>query len=570
MNIVEHALTASAQLTAPGSPFELKRVNRGADSLLVYQHAPNNLAEIVELARRDDDAPFLIYQDESWSYQRFFQELDALALWFHQQGIGQGSRVALALRNRPEWAIAFAALAKIGAVPAPLNSFGQGGELRSALDDLMPELLICDKDRWLRLESDTGVSQCTTLVVDDNYRELSGVSHYADAICIDNSVQSKDSVITLPLLDIKADDPALILFTSGATSKAKAVVSTHQAVCQGLFNIDYIGAVSAMTSPETVKHIMDQCRESVILTAVPLFHVSGLHAQFLSALRMGKTLVFMHRWDPKDAVAMMNRYQVTQFNGAPSMVMQLLREPDFFKPELLEGFFGLGFGGAGLPESLVNTVLAKLPKQMIGIGFGMTESNGVGAAASGDVFRYNPLSSGLISPIMQVKICDPLGDTMPLGETGEICMKGVSLMQGYLNDPAATIESMRDGWLLTGDLGYINQDGFLMIVDRLKDVINRAGENIAAAEIESCLMLNNSVKEAAVFGVPDESTGEAIIAVVTVTPWEGVNEESLKQHVGGLLASYKVPVKIHIVEQKLPRNPAGKLLRNQLKQDFAN
>ena len=561
MSIVAQVAQVNAQLMAPGAPFELTEVALQGARMPVYLNAPANLPEVINKARRDDDDCFMVYQQQRCSYAQFYQHVDGLASWMQSQGISKGDRVAIAMRNRPEWAIAFMAAALLGAVPAPLNSFGQAQELRTALADLKPGLLVCDSDRLQRLQGDTGVAGCQLLLVGECPAELSVTHSDFNRAC-------ETRVAALPDLEFNPEDPALILFTSGATSKAKAVVSSQLAVCQALYNIDYISAISAMTSPDEVGKIMASGKAPVILTAVPLFHVSGLHAQLLTALRSGRRLIFMHRWDTAAAVQTMLDEQVTQFNGAPSMVMQLLREPGFDNPQILDGFAGLGFGGAGLPHSLIDRVLQQLPDQMVGIGFGMTETNGVGSAASGQIFRYQPRSSGLVSPLMQIQICDPAGQALSAGQTGEIRMRGATLMSGYLNNPEATRDTFTDGWLCTGDLGYLDEEGFLYVVDRLKDVINRAGENIAAAEVESCLMHHSQVLEAAVYGVPDEETGEAVVAVVSVGAGEDVAESELTAHVAQELASYKVPARVHILHERLPRNPAGKLLKVQLKKTF--
>ncbi|BDM64409.1 long-chain-fatty-acid--CoA ligase [Shewanella sp. NFH-SH190041] len=589
MDAVARAMEVSAQLTAPGAPFELTVREKRGQALPVYRHAPQSLAAVVEQARRDDDVCFMVYRQDRWSFKRFFAELDALCHWLHEAGVGPGSAVAIACRNRPEWVVAFCALARIGAVPAPLNSFGKQEELLAAINDIQPELLICDKDRLRRLSQPNPQADANGAVIKLPPLLLIGNQSQTEQACIspDASIPSvKNGGVTghiteygqvissyldqppLPLPVCHTDDPALILFTSGATSRAKAVLSSQQAVCQALFNIDYISALSAMTSPDIVKNIMARACEPVILTAVPLFHVSGLHAQLLTALRTGRRLVFMHKWEPVQALETMRQERVTQFNGAPSMVMQLLREPAFFAPDILDNFSGLGFGGAGLPETLVELVLDKLPQQMVGIGFGMTETNGVGSAVSGDLFRGAPKSSGVISPLIEVQITNPIGEVMPVGQTGEVCLKGITVMDEYVGNPAATADTIRNGWLHTGDLGYLDDNRFLFIVDRLKDVINRAGENIAAAEVESCLLRHTAVREAAVFGVPDEETGEAVVAVVSVVS-SAVDEQQLRDHVAGILAAYKVPSRIHILAQNLPRNPAGKLLRSQLKQTYS-
>lgn len=563
MTPMNHAAEVVHQLTSPGAPFELQPSRVGDPALNEYCHAPQSLADVIRSSRRDDDSCFLVYQDIRWSYQTFFQQVDRLASWMNQQGVRPGQAVAIAMRNRPEWAAAFAATALIGAVPAPLNSFGLREELELALDSIQPVLLICDQERAQRLESHLQTHHLPALLVG----QQTDTQHQAQ---ITTYEQVQDTQPTaLPECHPKPEDPALILFTSGATSRAKAVLSSQHAVCQALYNIDYISAFSALTSPEKIAGIMRNPSAPVILSAVPMFHVSGLHAQLLTALRTGRRLIFMHRWDPQEAISIMKQEQVTQFNGAPSMVMQLLREADFFDCDLQQHFAGLGFGGAGLTQSIIEKVLNKLPDKMVGVGFGMTESNGVGAAVSGDLFNAKAKSSGLVSPLINVKICTLDGDDLPPGEVGEILLQGAPLMQEYIGDERASAEAMRNGWLHTGDLGYLDDAGFLYIVDRIKDVINRSGENIAAAEVESCLVKYPGALEAAVFGVPDDTTGEAVIAVVSVKEQQMPSEPSLlRDFVAEQLAAYKVPREIYVTSNPLPHNPAGKLLKATLKNTY--
>ncbi|WP_010324635.1 class I adenylate-forming enzyme family protein [Marinobacterium stanieri] len=560
-SIVDQASNVRAQLTAPGAPFELAEAITAAGPRTVYKNAPANLVDMIAQARCEDDECFLVYQDDRWTFRRFYAHVDALASWMYCEGVKPGDRVAIAMRNRPEWVAVFIAAARLGAVPAPLNSFGLGEELRDALDSLDAAVLACDTDRLERIEAGTVDANTRILLVGPSPETGAGRCQRFDEVVV-------RPVGALPEVTPDPEDPALILFTSGATSRAKAVVSSHRAVCQALFNIDYISAVSAMTSPQAMARIQAMQRAPVILTAVPLFHVSGLHAQLLTAVRTGRRLVFMHKWNPKTAVEIMAQEQVAQFNGAPSMVMQLLREEAFHTDEVKGGLFGLGFGGAGLPQGLIDEVLDALPDQLVGIGYGMTESNGVGAGISGDIFRLQPRASGLISPLMEVQVRSPDGQVLPEGENGEICLRSVALMSEYLGNPEATEEALRDGWLHTGDLGHVDQQGLIYIVDRLKDVINRAGENIAAAEVESCLLRHPLVREAAVLGVPDEDTGEAVVAVVAIQPGEELEEADLQAFVGEHLAGYKVPSMISVQQEKLPRNPAGKLLKQQIKKQF--
>lgn len=557
----ELAQKLRAQLTAPGAPFETVEAEVDGRAVRVYRNAFPTLPALIASARTHGGKPFIRYQGETWTFDRFFAEADAVAGQLRAWGVQPGERVAIAMRNRPEWAVVFAAAALIGAVPAPLNSFGLGEELHAALDDVSPRVFACDAERLARIGGDTRVAGCRILCVGD-VDVPAGVADYRAVVG-----QAAEPVVSP---ELGADDPALILFTSGATSRAKGVLSSQRAVCQALFNIDFIGALSGMTSPEAVAALMAKGLPPTTLTAVPLFHVSGLHAQLLSALRNGRQLVFVSRWDPAQAIEVIREERITQFNGAPSMVMQLLAQSGFDDPQQTGTLAGLGFGGAGLPQRLIDEVMRRRPNSLSGIGFGLTETNGVGAAASGALFAYKPRSAGLTSPIVEVRIVDAVGQPLPAGEPGEIWLRGVTVMQCYWRNPDATAAAMSDGWFHTGDVGYVDDEGFLFIVDRIKDVINRCGEKIAAAEVESCLLQQPDVLEAAVFAVPDEEMGEAVAAVVSVREGCGLDAQALRAHVGAHLAAYKVPAVVQVLTEALPRNPAGKLLKGQLRKAFVD
>lgn len=556
--LAAQAAALRTRLTAAGSPFELEQVQVGGQALPAYKNAFSTLPALINAGRAHADREFMVYEGERWTFERFFAATDALAARLQQQGLVAGAHVAIAMRNRPEWAVAFAAVVLAGAVPAPLNSFGLRDELLANLRDVRPVLLICDADRHARVGADLASLGCRALLVDA--ASPAGGPGWDDLIAA--GAPALQPVLAQP------DDVALILFTSGASSQAKGVLSTHRSVCQALFNIDYIGAISAMSSPDIVARMMARGLQPTTLTAVPLFHVSGLHAQLLTALRHGRRLVFMQRWDPARALELIQSEQITQFNGAPAMVGQLLAQPGFAEVANSGSLAGVGFGGAGLPQSLIDAVLRLQRDSMSGIGFGMTESNGAGAAASGRLFAARPEASGLVSPIIELRIADIDGKPMPSGEAGEIWLRGVTVMQGYLNQPEATTSTLHGGWLRTGDIGVLDESGYLRVVDRIKDVINRAGEKVAAAEVESCLLQHPGLEEAAVFGQPDDATGEAIVAVVVTRTGVALDEASVQQHVRERLAGYKVPAVVHLRSECLPRNPAGKMLKSTLKKMY--
>ena len=546
-----------AQLTSPGAPFELQQTTLAdGRTFASYRNAFQNLPQLINAGRAHGAAEFMVYGEDRWTFDRFFAAADAVASRLQKQhGMKAGQRVAIAMRNRPEWAVALAAVALIGAVPVPLNSFGLTSELMSNIEDTTPAWLICDNDRYERVKDALAGSALKVVVVDGEGGDIAWSALVADGH------DGWDAPSLQP------DDTALILFTSGATSRAKGVESTHRAVCQAVFNIDFIGAVAAITSPDAIAAIMARQLQPTILSAVPLFHVSGLHAQLLTSLRHGRRLIFVHRWEPEKAVELIRKEKVTQFNGAPSMVQQLINIPGFEQTENSGNLSGVGFGGGALHPRLIDEVLGKFSGRMSGIGFGLTESNGVCAGSSGRMFEAHPRSAGVLSPIIDVRIADLDGTALPNGEAGEIWLKGITLMERYWGDEQSTANAVHDGWFRTGDIGVLNDEGFITIVDRIKDVINRSGEKIAAAEVESCLLQHQDLEEAAVFSMPHEVTGEQVVAVVVGKPQTSVSEQQLRDFVAQRLAGYKVPSKIVVRSEPLPRNPAGKMLKTSIRKE---
>ncbi|RFO96120.1 AMP-binding protein [Rhodoferax lacus] len=554
------AAKARVQLTSPGAPFELETVQHGGQAVRAYRNAFANLPGLIQAGRVHGAKEFMVYQQDRWTFDRFFAAVDALAGRLQAlHGLQAGERVAIAMRNRPEWAVAFAAVALVGAVPVPLNSFGLRDELLSNLHSVQPRWLICDQERHGRVAADLPALACQAIVVDA--ADTAGAALDWSALIAPGA-----PALQAPALD--ATDPALILFTSGATSQAKGVLSNQRAVCQALFNIDYIGAISAITSPAALARIMARGLQPTTLSAVPLFHVSGLHAQLLIALRHGRRLILMHRWDPVAALALIQAEQVTQFNGAPTMVQQLLRHSEFDDPAITGTLGGLGFGGGGLSQRLIDDVLTRRADSLSGIGFGLTETNGVGAAASGTLFQLRPTSAGPTSPIVEVRIVDAQGSDVAAGEAGEIWLRGVTVMDAYWGQPEASAQALQEAWFRSGDVGLVDADGFLRVVDRIKDVINRSGEKIAAAEVESCLLQHPHIIEAAVFSQADEVTGEAVVAAVVLAPGVALDGAAVQAFVAGRLAAYKVPVRVYVRQDALPRNPTGKLLKSILKREF--
>jgi long-chain acyl-CoA synthetase len=564
---------ARAGLTSPGAPFELvDSADAQGHPHKAFKNAFPHLSALLNAGRAHGPKEFIVQDGERWSFDRFFAAADALAGHLqHTLGVQPGDRVAIAMRNRPEWAVAFVAASLAGAAPVPLNSYGLHDELAAALRLTTPRVLVADTPRLQRLAASVAGLVAQVVEVPEESMPpaeptLSAQPQAAGVHLLGPLLAPGGPVAQVPAP--RPEDPALILFTSGATSEAKGVVSSHRAVCQAMFNIDFIGAISAMTSPQAIAGFMQRGFAPTTLTAVPLFHVSGLHAQLLSSLRHGRRLVFMRRWDAARALELIRDEHITQFNGAPSMVLQLLEQPGFDRADAARSLGGLGFGGAGLPQRLIDEVARHMGGTMTGIGFGLTETNGVGAAASGLLFEQAPRASGALSPLIECRIADEQGHALPPGQSGEIWLRGVSVMDGYWQQPEATALALQDGWFRTGDVGLLDEHGLLRVVDRLKDVINRNGEKIAAAEVESCLLLHPQVQEVAVYGVPDDATGEAVVAEVVPRQGTAPSANELSAHAASHLAAYKVPRHLLLRTEPLPRNPAGKALKSPLREAF--
>ena len=368
----------------------------------------------------------------------------------------------------------------------------------------------------------------------------------------------------VPAATVSADDPALILYTSGTTSLAKGVLSTHRAVCQALVALEFQGAFCAVSSPERISVVINSGYAPTTLMAVPLFHVSGLHAQFLLALRSGRRLLLMYKWDVETALDLIRDEQCTQFNGAPVMMQQLLTSPRFGTADT-RSLFGLGLGGAAPSSSLLAHLTQRKPEAVGGSGYGLTESNGIGAAIGGDQFVYKPAAAGWPLPIVDVRIGDSPDHPVPAGVSGVIWLRSPTLMSGYWNLPDASAQTLQNGWLDTGDIGMLDDEGFLYITDRAKDLINRGGEKISAAEVESCACEMPGVIEAAALAMPDEALGEVVLLVVSGEAGRAPDSDALKAFMAARLASYKVPARIHVQHTPFERNASGKTLKGVLK-----
>lgn len=561
-NLLEQLAQTKQQLLGPGSPFELGEVSIAGESYPYFPKAPGNLIELLSTARQQfGPKEFIAWEDQSYTFEDFFAQSDRLAIGLQQLGIAKGDRVAIAMRNRPEWLISAWAIMKVGAILVPINSWGKRDEIIFGFNDAKPKVVILDQARYELVEKDLEPLGISAILVDAlPSSHLSHAHAYSELM---KMVGSFKEVVIDP------DDFALLMYTSGTTSHPKGALSTHRSIVQALWNIQFNSALAAMLSPEKIKSFMTSGLNPTALVTVPFFHVSGLHAQFFFALLTGRKLLIAWKWDVSKIVDLIASEKITQLNGSPAMLQELLAHPKFAEIDR-SSLFALGLGGGAASSKLLDDMQEVQKMGMLGIGYGATETNGTGAQVSGDLYLIKPKSAGIISPIAQIKCLSLSGEELTPGESGEICIRSVANMTAYWGNEQATADAMVDTWYHSGDVGYVDQDGFLFIVDRIKEIINKGGEKISALEVEDGLYSHEAVFEAVVFSIPDDKYGEAVMACVAVKPSSAVDEDQLKLFLQAKLANYKIPKIIEIRTTALPRSAAGKLLKREIREEYLN
>ena len=547
---------AIAAVTAPGERFETTDLEIRGVTVTVFRNAPPSLREIVLSTRARGDDIFLVYEDERWTFTRFADTVAALAAGLvDRYGITKGDRVAIGMRNYPEWVVAFAAITSIGAISVSLNAWWTEDELDYALEDCGAKVLIADHERVERSAATRARLGIATVAVRSAGLDQPDVDKWHDVV-----------VIGAPMPDVVVDpeDDATILYTSGTTGNPKGAVSTHRGVVQALLGFGCRSAVDRVRNPKAPR--ADEPLAFILV--VPLFHVTGCVPVMLSCLASGLKLVIMYKWDPERALELIERERVTNFVGVPTQNWDLLASPKFADHDT-SSLRSVGGGGAPAPPELVRRMASNYPKASAGIGYGMTETNAYGPQNGGDDYLTHPTSTGRATPILQIEIRDLDGHAVPNGEPGEIWFKGPHLIRGYWNKPDATAEVIVDGWLRSGDIGRVDDEGFVYVEDRAKDMVLRGGENVYCAEVEAALYEHPKVHEAAVFGVPHERLGEEVAAAVMPVSGQLLTVEELQAHVAERLAPFKVPSIIVIVDEPLPRNASGKILKRELRDQLA-
>ena len=541
MDQIDPLLTAVA---APGSPFEIGE----RDGLRQFISAPSDLNQLVERARAFGDRTFIVEGERRLSFEDVFVWRDELVPLLK---ISRGDRVAICMRNRAEWIVAFLAVVKAGGVAALLNSRGSPDALVAMINEVSPALLLADGERAALIRKGGYAGRLIDLTKP-----------------IDPAVPSRQGETAAQ--PAKANDPCAILFTSGTTGRVKGAVLSHRNLITGLLSTQLSGAMilhrMAQQYGIPVETMMANSPQQAVLLVYPLFHISGLGSAFLSPLCSGSKIVIMRRWDAEEALQLIAREQVTMFTGVPTMLWDVLHAAKLAEADLAS-LGNVASGGQALPVNLVAAMRERVPGAAMGTGYGMTECSGAVAQSVGEDFVRKPASAGRVLPLVDLRILGPDGEVLPRGEIGEITARGAMVMQGYWNRPEETAAVLSpDGWLKTGDVGFIDEEGYVFIVDRKKDMVISGGENIYCAEVERVLGEMPGVRECAAFGIPDERLGELLVAVVVA---EGLGEDRIRSEVATRLARYKAPGRVAFAKETLPRNVVGKVDKIALRARWA-
>lgn len=553
------AANPTAAFTAPGSPFEIGMEEVRGVPYRVFKRAPACLSEIYAAAHQFGDRSFLVYENQRLSYAEAFERAGSLARELEARyQVGRGTRVAIAMRNRPEWIIAFIAVGALGGVAVLVNSRGSAGEIAHALESTSCELLIVDASR-AQSTRQSGLDIPTIVVGDED--AAAGASSF-EALC------GAHRGLTLPHTPVPTDDAAMILFTSGTTGRAKGAVLSHRGVITALWNTQLstavLGAQLAAQMGVDLATLAAHQPQPCQLLVYPLFHVSGTHSILLPSLMRGGKIVIMRRWDVQRALELIEKERITLVSGAPTMLWDLVNAAGSTRHDL-SSLVSLAGGGQATPQNLLRGMVEAFPGRFFGGGWGQTETNGVVTMAVGPDYISTPRASGRAAPTSELRCVDVAGRDLPAGEPGEIWVRSPSNMIGYWNNPEANAAVFVDGWIKTGDIGYLDAEGRIYIVDRKKDMVISGGENIYCAEVERVLSEHPAVFEAAALGVPDERLGERLIAVIVPHPGHAAGEADVRRHVRAHLADYKVPRKVLFESEPFARNAAGKIDKAELR-----
>ncbi|TVR27339.1 MAG: AMP-dependent synthetase [Ilumatobacter sp.] len=571
--MIDHLRDSWDELTAEGGPFSTTEIEVRGVPIRVFDSAPPDMRAVWAVNAAHADKTYVVYEDERYTYAEISAQVRALAALLHDQhGVGRGDRVALAMRNYPEWVVGYWATVSLGAAVVGMNAWWTGPEMEFGLTDSRPKVLIADDERLERVlpHLDTvregGPLHLITVRSD---RELpDDASRWTDV------VRPDEAPAELPDVEIDPDDDACIFYTSGTTGFPKGAQLTHRGSVHNIMHLVFWSMVTGMADAKAIAagereaptDPAEAPAQPVFMAPTPLFHVTACNCILHPATMAGGRVVLTYKWDPGRALELIEREGVTNFSGVPTMSRELIQHPDWEKRDT-STLQGMGGGGAALQPDLVGKIDKSLKKGAPSTGYGLTETHGIVTANSAKFFVDKPESCGPVVPTLDAKLVDDAGNDLEPGPdvVGQLCVRGSVVIKGYLNRPEATADAIRDGWFNTGDIARIDADGFVYIVDRAKDMVLRGGENVYCSEVETVIYQHDDVAEAAVFGMPDERLGEAVAAAIVRRPGSTLTEDELRAFLVERMAKHKIPSKVWFLDEQLPRNANGKFVKRDLR-----
>jgi long-chain acyl-CoA synthetase len=561
---------AHALLTAPGQPFEMEEVVIHGVPTRTWKNAPASLRAVAEMSAAHGEKVFIVYEEERVTFEAFRRAVAAFAEVLTADGVVKGDRVAIVMRNLPEWAVAFYAAVSLGAIVTPLNAWWTGPELEYGLVDSGSKIAILDAERLERLtEHLPNCPDLKRVYVSRTHEELA----HPDLVELEAVIGGPESWASLPNRPLPAtpiapDDPATIFYTSGTTGKPKGALASHRNITSNIMASASVAARAFLRRGETPPAPDPDAAQRAMLLSVPFFHATGCFAVLNPSLFSGAKLVLMRKWDPVRAFELIQRERVSFAGGVPTIAWQLIEHPLRGNYDL-SSLESVSYGGAPSAPELVRRIRETFPNSQAGNGWGMTETSATASSNTAEDYEHRPDSCGPAVAVTDLKIMSVEGDReLPVGEVGELWCRGPQVVSGYWNKPEATAQTFVDGWVKTGDLARLDAEGFCFIIDRAKDMLIRGGENIYCIEVENVLYDHPAVMDAALVGIPHKTLGEEPGAVVTLKPGASATEQELRAFVAERLAAFKVPVRVIFWPETLPRNANGKIIKPELRKLF--
>ena len=507
----------------------------------IFKHRPRNIVELLEsTVRRYPDKVGFVSEDRRLTFEEFDGMVNRIASGLSKHGVKRGDHVALLLGVQMEFPLSFFALMKLGAIVVPLNTRFKGEELFYEINDSESSLLIVDEEFWPFIDPVRGGLKTVKKVFFNGTGAPEGTLPF--------SLLRDHKEDLFPRAPTSESDDAAIMYTSGTTGKPKGAVLQQRGMI-----------LTAMLVSDFIQFQPDD----KMICCIPLFHITGLTCLMLPPIFSGAACVYMRQFKTKEFLEIMAREKVTQYMGVVNVIWLMINHPDFEKYDF-SSFRIAMFGGSPATEEMVRGIFSRLPHIQISVGYGLTECFAITTSTPFEDALRKIKAVGKCLPTVDVKIADDEGREVPTGSIGEILLRGAKVFKGYWKKPEATRETIVEGWVRTGDIGKVDEEGFVYVLDRKKDMINRGGEKIYSLEVENVICDNPKVLEVAVVGVPDKVMGEVVKACIALKPGEKATEEEIKTFCAERLADYKVPKFVEFRES-LPRNPAGKVSKPELR-----